>query len=116
MTSGFFSPEGAKYTRPMRIVIERTGGVANLRRTATIDLAALPPDEAAAWERLVRESDFFNQPATFPNPPGADAFQYRVTVEADGKEHTVRVPEGQAPPRLAPLIERLNDALKPGKG
>jgi hypothetical protein len=98
----------------MRIVFERTGGIANIRRTLTIDLATLPPQAAAAWEKLVQEANFFNQPATFPAPPGADWFQNRVTVEADGKEHTVRVAEGAAPADLAPLLERLNDAQRGG--
>ena len=96
----------------MRIVFERSGGIANLQRGLTIDLATLPPEEADAWRKLVVDSDFFNQPATFPVPPGADRFQNRVTVEADGKEHTVRVAEGAAPAVLAPLIDRLNEAAR----
>ncbi len=97
----------------MRIVYERSGGIANIRRGCTIDLAELPAASADAWRKLVADADFFNQPATFPAPPGADRFQNRITVEEDGKEHTVRVAEGAAPPGLAALIARLNEAAGP---
>jgi hypothetical protein len=95
----------------VRIEFERSGGYAGLRRPpVTISDDSLSADEAAAWRRLVESSDFFGQPENPPRGPGADQFQYRVTVEMGGRRHTVRVSEGSIPPALQPLIERLKQA------
>ena len=97
----------------MRISFERTGGFAGMRLTTTVDTATLPPEEANQLRQLVEAADFFHLPATITSPsPQPDRFQYRLTVEENGQQHTVRVSEAAAPDALRPLIEWLMDAAR----
>jgi hypothetical protein len=97
----------------MRIIFERSGGFAGLTLTGELDTASLPPDEAHDVQKMVEEAGFFNLPATIPAPTrGADAFQYVVTVEAEGKRHTVRTRDTAIPNALLPFIEYLTKVAK----
>ena len=92
----------------MKIQFERTGGVAGLRLIATVDAGALALEEARKLQAMVEEARFFELPSTLSHvQPGADRFQYTVTVEIQGRRHTVEIAEGAAPPRLRPLLDRL---------
>jgi len=96
----------------MRIHFEQSGGfVAGVKRPpVTIDTGNLPPDEAKTWHDLVTAADFFNTSATIPAGTARDAFSYQVTVESEGKQHTIQTQGGPVPSRLAPLIERLRQS------
>lgn len=95
----------------MRISFERTGGFAGISRTTTVDTATLPPEEANQLRQLVEAADFFHLPATITPPtPQPDRFQYQLTVEENGQQHTVRVSEQAAPDALRRLLEWLMDA------
>jgi len=97
----------------MRISFERTGGFAGIRLTTIVDPATLPIEEANHLRQLVEAADFFHLPATIISPtPQADRFQYRLTVEEKGRQHTVKVSEQAAPDALKPLIEWLVDAAR----
>ncbi len=92
----------------MKIQFERTGGVAGLRLTATVHSGTLSPEEARKVQEMVQEARFFELPSTLlPAQPGADRFQYKVTVETKERRHTVEIAEGAAPPRLRPLLDWL---------
>jgi len=101
----------------MRVHFERTGGMAGMRLTATIDGEALAPDEQRQLEELVTAADFFALPGRLATPsPGADRFQYRVTVERGDQRHTVVVEEAASPPALRPLMEWLTRAARGRRG
>ncbi|PKO22614.1 MAG: hypothetical protein CVU38_08495 [Chloroflexi bacterium HGW-Chloroflexi-1] len=92
----------------MRITFERSGGFAGMRLRATVQTAALPAEEAREIEALVAAADFFNLPPILSAPrPGADRFQYEITVEDGARSHTVRVDEAAVPATLQPLLRRL---------
>ncbi|TSA05263.1 MAG: hypothetical protein D4R81_00490 [Nitrospiraceae bacterium] len=92
----------------MKIQFERTGGVAGLRLIATVHSDALAPEEARKVQAMVQEARFFDLPSTLSHAqPGADRFQYTVTVEIKGRRHTVEIADGAAPPRLRPLLDWL---------
>jgi len=92
----------------MRISFERTGGFAGISKTATIDTATLPADEAASLPTLVETADFFNLPTNIPAGPNqSDRFVYTVTVEENHRKHTVTVSESAVPENLQPLVEWL---------
>jgi hypothetical protein len=113
----------------MRINFERSGGFANIRLTAEADTDArelifgaarvkrsLSPDEARNLEEMVKAADFFNLPAATTRPTqGADRFQYVVSVEVDGKRHTVQISEAVTSATLRPLLDFLTK-LAMGKG
>jgi hypothetical protein len=91
-----------------KVSMVREGGFAGVARSTEVDVAALPPDEAGRLTRLVEAARFFELPAVVPTPrQGADRFVYRVTVEGDGRRHSVRVADGAVPEALQPLIDYL---------
>ena len=108
-------PSGAGREGPMHIELERTGGVTGVRFAATMDTDTLTPAEAAKVRQLVDESSFFRLPARLTaSTPGADRFQYRLTVRAADRSHTVDISEGALPAALRPLIDWLMaEARKP---
>ncbi|NDJ21439.1 hypothetical protein GS682_07270 [Nostoc sp. B(2019)] len=93
----------------MRISFERTGGFAGISKKTTFDTATLPPNEAQELPRLVEAADLFKLPERITSPnPQSDRFQYKLTVEDNGKHHTVIVSEAALPGTLRPLIDWLN--------
>ncbi|MEH2119416.1 hypothetical protein PQG02_22270 [Nostoc sp. UHCC 0926] len=92
----------------MRISFERTGGFAGITKKTTVDTDTLPPNEAATLSCLVEAADLFRLPEQITSPnPQSDRFQYKLTVEDNGKQHTVTVSESALPGTLRPLIEWL---------
>ena len=97
----------------MRIEFERTGWFAGIRFAAAIDTETLPPDDARALQDLVAEADFFRLPARLVSPaPGADRFQYRITVESGGQRRTLEAGEAALPETLRSLVERLTQIAR----
>jgi hypothetical protein len=97
----------------MRIIFERSGGFTGLTRTVELDTASLPSDEAHNMRKLVQTAGFFELPAQVRTTgQSADDFQYAVTVEAEGKQHTVRTTGTAVPDALRPLIEHLTRVAK----
>lgn len=96
----------------MRIEFERSGGVAGMRLSLSIDTDTLPEEEADAIEDLVDRSDFFALSEQTEAVSTPDAFTYRVTVEAEGRRHTVTTTDIGAPASLTPLLERLESRAR----
>ncbi|MBW4686974.1 MAG: hypothetical protein KME40_18170 [Komarekiella atlantica HA4396-MV6] len=93
----------------MRISFERTGGFAGISKKKTFDTDSLPPNEAQELPRLVEAADLFKLPERITSSnPQSDRFQYKLTLEDNGKQHTVTVSEAALPGTLRPLIEWLN--------
>ena len=94
----------------MRISFERTGGFAGITKNTTVDTDTLLPNEANTLPRLVEAADLFRLPEQITSPnPQSDRFQYKLTVEDNGKQHTVTVSESALPETLRPLIEWLQN-------
>jgi hypothetical protein len=97
----------------MQISFQRTGGFAGITKTTTVDTATLTPNEAEVLPRLVEAADLFRLPEQITSAhPQSDRFQYKLTVEDQGKQHTVTVSESAIPGTLRPLIEWLNQAAQ----
>jgi hypothetical protein len=107
----------------MRITFKRPStGVAympGLAKEVVIDTAALPQDEAAELERLVQAADFFSQPTVQKETDlaqgAADYNQYKISVDMDGKHHTLELtrplPKGPAMQALVSFLESKANAL-----
>ncbi|MEH1944371.1 MAG: protealysin inhibitor emfourin [Nostoc sp.] len=94
----------------MRISFERTGGFAGITKKTTVDTDTLPPNEANTLPQLVEAADLFRLPEHITSPNSqSDRFQYKLTVEDNGKQHTVTVGEAALPGTLRPLIEWLQN-------
>jgi bifunctional pyridoxal-dependent enzyme with beta-cystathionase and maltose regulon repressor activities len=93
----------------MRISCERMGGFAGITKKKTVDTAALSREKAKQLLLLVEASDFFNLPAQITvSSTQRDRFQYKLTVEDNGKKHTVTVSETGLPGTLRPVIEWMD--------
>lgn len=95
----------------MHLRLETEGGFAvfpGLNQPIEIDTSQLPAAEAAEFTRLVEAAHFFAQPAVTPAPSGAaDYRQYTITVEQDGRTHTVQVADPVTDPALGALVAQL---------
>jgi len=114
-SSSFFidSPRKDNGEEKMWISFERTGGFAGISKKTTVDTANLPPNEATELPRLVEVAGLFNLPEKITSTnPQADRFEYKLTVEDQGKKHTVTVSEAALPGTLRPLIEWLNQVAR----
>ena len=92
----------------MRVRLERSGGMANIRRTVTVDEEALAPERAQELRRLVDRADL----ATFPEDPTPvagrpDRFVYRLMVEDGAGTRAVTVGEDAASTEMLRLLEWL---------
>lgn len=96
----------------MRLQFERSGGVAGMRLGTVIDSSELTPDESTRLEEIVKNSGFFDLPPELPKSPGADRFQYTVTIETPDRRHTVRMDDGAAPVPLRPLLDWATTAAR----
>jgi|WetSurSiteA1Bulk_404760.scaffolds.fasta_scaffold05147_2 hypothetical protein len=88
----------------MRIDFKRSGGFAGLRMSKTIDTNSLNPDESKRVINLVESSGFFDLSPTISGT-GADRYRYHLTIDWDGRKHSVQIDESAIPPKLVPLIE-----------
>ena len=81
----------------MRIVLDRSGGFANIRVHREVDTSTLPRAEAEEIERLATGA----RKAPASSAPMPDAFTYRITI--DGVVFSMTEPSGA----WQTLIERL---------
>ncbi len=101
----------------MRIQFERSGGFVGMLVQTTIDTASLPSEEAEKYQQMVENANFFDLPAQITSPsPGADQFQYKVTVEEEERWHTVETSDQAAPDSLWPLLRELTVSARSSGG
>ena len=92
----------------MKIYYRRTGGFAGMVMSFDLTTETLPPEEADELQELVNSADFFSLPDVIPSEiPGADRFQYRLTVEIEEQQHTVEVGDAAVPENLWPLLKKI---------
>jgi hypothetical protein len=97
----------------MRMTFERTGGFAGITMTKVVDTATLPDNEAKQLRHLVDAADFFRLPKTITSRSRQpDRFRYELTLEDNGKQHTVEVSEQAIPGTLRPLVDWLMAAAR----
>ena len=97
----------------MKIHFERGGGFAGTHITATIDSKELTQDEGQELGELINTANFFNLPTLIASKKrGADRFNYKLTVETEGKRHSVVIDEGAVTPELRTLLQWLTAKAK----
>jgi hypothetical protein len=92
----------------MRIVFEQSGGFMGRTVNLTLDLSDLPDDQATALRSLLQEANFLDLDREMAPRPARDDYSYRITVETESLEHTVRVSDANTPSNLRPLIQELS--------
>jgi hypothetical protein len=93
----------------MRILVERTGGFAGIKKKAAVDSEALPAEESTELKRLVDAAGILNPAAATAAQQAAaqhyaDHFQYTVTVESSDGQRTKQLQEP-----VNPDVKRLLD-------
>ena len=98
----------------MKIRFERSGGFAGMMTSVDVDADSLPDAERQALATLVSNAGFFALPSKVVDSAaaGADRFNYRITIESDGRTHTVETTDGSAPASLVPLLDWLSGAAR----
>ena len=96
----------------MRIQFKMKGGIASfpgLSKPIMIDSDQLPEQESDELKRLVNAAHFFDLPTTMglPSPGAADYRQYTITIQDEGKQHTVYVTDLVEDPNLQALLTYL---------
>lgn len=101
----------------MRIQFVRSGGFAGLRMATEIDGEALSPEELQNLREALDNAHFFTMPEEMMGEmPGADRFQYEITVEDQGLQHTVVTNEASLPQEMQPLIHQLEQIARSQRG
>ena len=97
----------------MKIEFSRTGGVAGMRLTATLDTEMLPREEAERLRRLIVSAALFALPASLKSAtPRPDQFQYRVAIEDGTRVKKVEMDEPSIPETFQPLLDYLIDSAR----
>ncbi len=91
----------------MRIHFERTGGFAGMRLSTTVDSDELPEPQVEELEKVLQETSFFDLPDHLEQGGGADRFSYHITVEQEGRSHSVIAPESALNDALRHLVQFL---------
>jgi hypothetical protein len=78
----------------MKVIVERHGGFAGLKRRGERDGASLSSEQHAALKQVMAA-------APGAGDPGADRFTYRIEVHDDAGQQVVHVPESAMPASLA---------------
>ncbi|HKN34216.1 MAG TPA: protealysin inhibitor emfourin [Terriglobales bacterium] len=95
----------------MHIAFQRTGGFAGMRTGCEINTENLSPEEATQVAAWVDAANFFSLPEV-SRSGGADQFQYKISIEKDGRKHTVETDERATPASLSPLVKWLMAAAR----
>src|SRR2546429_3907984 len=96
----------------MQIQFKMEGGIAffpGLSKPMTIDSDQLPQQEFDELKWLVNTTHFFDLPTTVnsPSPSAADYYQYTITIQDEGKQHTVHLTDPVKDPNLQALLSYL---------
>jgi 16S rRNA U516 pseudouridylate synthase RsuA-like enzyme len=89
------------------IRFERSGGFTGIDINKTIDSLQLKKEETEMLRMIIDHSDFFTLPAIIAMKPHPDRFTYKITVETEGKRHTVQFSQTSVPESLKDLIRYL---------
>lgn len=92
-----------------RIKFERTGGFANMRIAADLEMHDLPDEQSTALNDLLTELDFAELPEKLiADESMPDQFTYTITVEAEKWQHTVITGDAPEDAKMQELLELLN--------
>ena len=92
----------------MKIHLTRQGGFSGIPMEFSLDTDQLSPAESRALLDLVESAGFFSLPdKILPAHPGADRFQYVISIENAGSSHTVEIAESSLSPSLQDLIQHV---------
>jgi hypothetical protein len=97
----------------MIVSFERSGGFTGRELKIGFNSEELPEADRNQLEQLVNSADFFDLPKEIePARPGADVFQFTITVEDGRRTHTVAFEQTATPKSLQPLLQWLQNRAR----
>jgi len=96
--------------KTMHVMLQRTGGFTGIPMNKMVDVANMTAGEINKLRQMVETANFFQLPAAILSAPQPDRFQYEITVEQDGKRHTVKMAETAVPAELKPLLNWIMES------
>jgi hypothetical protein len=109
----------------MRVEFQTEGGITHfpgLSRPVVIESDVLAEEDARELKRLVEAARFFERPTVVgaPRRGAADYRQYTITVEEEGRQHTIQLADPVEDPALQQLLRflqtRARALRRPGGG
>jgi emfourin len=94
-----------------RIEFLRTGGVTGIPLEVKLESQSITSEELEILEKLIESGGFSNLPRVHKSIGGADRFSYEITVDADGKRHTVKTRD-PVPESIQELVSFLVGVAK----
>ena len=92
----------------MKISFKRTGGLAAISLSMTLDTDALPAEDSRRLQNLINAVSFFDQPDSLrSDKPGADRFHYEIKAEVEGRIKSIEIDESVVPALFRPLVDHL---------
>jgi hypothetical protein len=93
----------------MKLVIERTGGFAGLKRRGERDGQELSAEQRAALDQLMQSSGLCEPGqgsvrSAAVQDPGADRFTYRIEVQDEKGTRSFTLPESRMPKALKGIV------------
>jgi hypothetical protein len=92
-----------------QVDVVRRGGIAGVSAHASVDLRSLPPEVAAALDRVLS-----GRVAATPARGRADMFTYEFSVGQGAHKRAARLAEHDLPRELAPLLDAAGQRWKVG--
>jgi hypothetical protein len=97
----------------MKIKWRQGGGIAGLNLSCEIETLALPRDEAAEVERLVKACGVLKSKFRFLKPMGCDLCGYSISVESSEISYSVSFDDLTVPEGAGPLMGYLMKYARP---
>lgn len=92
----------------MKISFKRTGGLAAISLSVTLDTNALPEVDSRRLDNLMNAASFFDQPDSLRSSTlGADRFHYEIKAEVEGRIKAIEIDESAVPDIFRPLLDHL---------
>jgi hypothetical protein len=86
---------------------ERSGGFTGMRVAVDIDTATLSSDERTEVAGHDDAADFYEMPDRIAPPGGADDLVHVLTIESEGRQHTVEASGPGTPQALDALLKTM---------
>lgn len=98
----------------MKISFQSSGGFAGMHTSVAFDTDSMSSGEAQQLKDLITNSNFFELPPELPKPKrgSADYMGYSITVDSEGRKHTVITNDITMPSKLTPLVRFLQSKTK----
>ena len=91
----------------MKVSVLRGGGIGGMLTRTEVATDALPPAEAEALEKRVREAGLTKAEGG-PGPTHPDELSYEIAVEEGGRRRATLVSESEMPEAARKLIEWID--------